>query len=48
MLYIKNKTPMSGSLKEPERLDVERMKALLMKLRFLQGTLRGEHVGSEE
>ena len=30
------------------RLDVKGMQALLMKLRFMQGTLRGEHVEPEE
>lgn len=30
------------------RLDVEGMKALLMKLSFMQGTVRGEHVEPEE
>lgn len=30
------------------RLDVEGMQALLMKLRFMQGTVRGEHVEPEE
>jgi UDP-glucose 4-epimerase len=30
------------------RLDVEGMQALLMKLRFMQATVRGEHVEAEE
>jgi UDP-glucose 4-epimerase len=30
------------------RLDVQGMQALLMKLRFMQATVRGEHADAEE